>query len=356
MDYQQLAADIRSWAAELGFDRVGITDTHLGDHPTWLRRWLDAGHHAQMEWMARHADKRADPVRLVPGTVRILSVRMHYSPPHDDPLAVLEQRNTAYVSRYALGRDYHKVVRPRLAKLARQIDAVAGPAGFRAFADSAPVLEKAIAQRAGMGWIGKNTLLLSRDAGSLFFLGELFTDLPLPVDAAYDADHCGSCSACLDVCPTRAFTGPRQLDAGRCISYLTIEHRGPIPEPLRAPMGNRIFGCDDCQLVCPWNKWARLSAEHDFHPRHGLEGSDLLELFSWSEATFLERTAGSPIRRTGYEGWLRNLAVALGNAPPAARIVAALEARRSTVSAMVGEHIDWALARQRTALAGTAAD
>lgn len=350
MDPDQLAADIRSWAVELGFDRLGITDTDLGEHPAYLQRWLDAGHHASMAWMTRNLDKRNDPVQLVPGTIRILSVRMHYSPPRDDPMAVLQQTDKAYVSRYALGRDYHKVVRPRLAQLARRIDAVAGPAGFRAFADSAPVLEKAIAQKAGLGWIGKNTLLLSRDAGSLFFLGELFTDLPLPVDVGFQNDHCGSCSACLDICPTDAFVGPRQLDAGRCISYLTIEHRGAIPEPLRAPMGNRIFGCDDCQLVCPWNKWARLSAENDFHPRHGLEGSDLIELFEWSEDTFLERTAGSPIRRTGYSGWLRNLAVALGNAPASARIVETLNRRRPEVDTMVQEHIDWALARQQDGL------
>ena len=352
MDLATLAADIRAWAAELGFDRIGITDTDLGAHPEHLRRWLEAGHHASMDWMLRHEDLRATPERLVPGTLRILSARMHYAPPDDDPLAVLRRGDLAYVSRYALGRDYHKVVRPRLARLADRIDAAVAGAGFRAFTDSAPVLEKAIAQQAGLGWIGKNTLLLSRDAGSLFFLGEIFTDLPLPVDAPETGDHCGSCSACLDICPTGAFVGPRQLDAGRCISYLTIEHRGAIPEELRAPMGNRVFGCDDCQLVCPWNKFARTTGEDDFHPRHALEATDLVELFLWSEATFLERTAGSAIRRTGYRGWLRNLAVALGNAPRSARIVAALEQRRdeppeSGIDDMVREHVDWALVRQR---------
>lgn len=350
MDSTALLSHIRQWAAELGFDRVGITDTDLGEHPEHLRRWLAAGHQASMSWMDRHADLRCDPAKLVPGTLRILTARMHYAPPADDPLAVLQRGDLAYVSRYALGRDYHKVVRPRLARLARRIDAAVSGHGYRAFSDSAPVLEKAIAQRAGLGWIGKNTLLLSRDAGSLFFLGEIFTDLPLPVDAAETGDHCGSCSACLDVCPTNAFVGPRQLDAGRCISYLTIEHRGPIPEELRPALGNRIFGCDDCQLVCPWNKFAHHSAEDDFHPRHQLEGSELLDLFQWSESTFLERTAGSAIRRTGYRGWLRNLAVALGNAPPDPRIIAVLEARRPDLDAMLQEHIDWALARQRSGL------
>jgi len=352
MDFATLATDIRAWATELGFDRIGITDTDLGAHPGHLRRWLEAGHHASMDWMLRHEDLRASPERLVPGTLRILSARMHYAPPNDDPLAVLRRGDLAYVSRYALGRDYHKVVRPRLARLASRIDTAVAGAGFRAFTDSAPVLEKAVAQQAGLGWIGKNTLLLSRDAGSLFFLGEIFTDLPLPIDAPETGDHCGSCSACLDVCPTGAFVGPRQLDAGRCIAYLTIEHRGAIPEALRAPMGNRVFGCDDCQLVCPWNKFARTTGEDDFHPRHNLEAADLVELFLWSEDTFLSRTAGSAIRRTGYRGWLRNLAVALGNAPRSARIVAALEQRRGEPSAagvddMVREHIDWALARQR---------
>ncbi|MCC5872039.1 MAG: tRNA epoxyqueuosine(34) reductase QueG [Gammaproteobacteria bacterium] len=346
MNPDQLVTDIRSWAAELGFDRIGITDTDLGEHPGHLRRWLAAGHQASMTWMDTHAELRCDPVQLVPGTLRILAARMHYAPPDDDPLAVLRRGDLAYVSRYALGRDYHKVIRPRLARLAQRMDEAIAGYGYRAFTDSAPVLEKAIAQRAGLGWIGKNTLLLSRDAGSLFFLGEIFTDLPLPVDAPETRDHCGSCRACLDICPTDAFVGPKQLDAGRCISYLTIEHRGAIPKHLRAAMGNRVFGCDDCQLVCPWNKFAQHTREDDFHPRHELEAGDLVELFLWSEETFLARTAGSAIRRTGYNGWLRNLAVALGNAPPTARIIAALKARRDGVDAMIREHIDWALARQ----------
>ena len=351
MDHAALAEDIRRWGRDLGFDAIGITDTALGEHPEHLRRWLDAGHAGTMDWMDRHADKRARPEALEPWTLRVISARMDYRPPDDDPLAVLDAPGVAYVSRYALGRDYHKLIRRRLAKLARRIEAAAG-GRHRAFTDSAPVLEKALAQKAGLGWIGKNTLLLSRDAGSLFFLGEIYTDVPLPVDAPMTTDHCGSCSACLDICPTDAFVGPRQLDARRCISYLTIEHSGPIPEELRAPMGNRVFGCDDCQLVCPWNKFSKATREDDFHPRHGLEAADLVELFLWDEATFLGRTEGSAIRRTGHENWLRNLAVALGNAPPDRRIVAALERRRAQttddgITEMVREHIDWALHRQR---------
>lgn len=348
---QALAAAIRAWGAELGFDAIGITDTDLGAHPAHLQRWLDAGHAGSMDWMHRHADLRMRPESLEPWTVRVISARMDYRPPDDDPLRVLEAPSTAYVSRYALGRDYHKLVRGRLARLARRIEEASG-GRHRAFTDSAPILEKALAEKAGLGWIGKNTLLLSRDAGSFFFLGEIYTDAELPLDAPTTTDHCGSCSACLDVCPTDAFVGPRQLDARRCIAYLTIEHRGAIPEELRAPMGNRVFGCDDCQLVCPWNKFSRATREDDFHPRHGLEAADLLDLFTWDEAQFLERTAGSAIRRTGFEGWQRNLAVALGNAPGDPRIVAALEARRGHCSDLVAEHVDWALARQRAALAG----
>lgn len=349
MDLQELAEDIRSWGRELGFDAIGITDTDLGEHPAHLARWLAAGHAGSMDWMARHADLRARPERLEPWTLRVISARMDYRPPDDDPLAVLEDGTRAYVSRYALGRDYHKLIRPRLARLAERIEARAG-GRYRAFTDSAPVLEKALAEKAGLGWIGKNTLLLSREAGSFFFLGEIFTDLPLPLDAPQAQEHCGSCSACLDVCPTDAFVGPRELDASRCIAYLTIEHRGAIPEPLRAAMGNRVFGCDDCQLVCPWNKFSKATREDDFHPRHGLEAAELRELFAWDEATFLARTAGSAIRRTGYEGWLRNLAVGLGNAPPDRATLALLEGRRAEVSELVREHVDWAIGRQRAAL------
>jgi epoxyqueuosine reductase len=355
VDLHALRQELDAWAAELGFAAVGVADLELGEHPGHLRRWLAAGRHGTMDWMVRHADKRVDPRRLEPWTLRVIVARLDYLPPEDEPLRVLEHPEQAYVSRYALGRDYHRIVRPRLARLARRLEAAAG-GRYRAFTDSAPVLEKALAERAGLGWIGKNTLLLSREAGSFFFLGEIFTDLPLPVDAPTETEHCGSCRACLDVCPTDAFTGPRELDARRCIAYLTIEHRGPIPEELRAPMGNRVFGCDDCQLVCPWNKFARPSAEDDFRPRHGLEAADLVELFEWSEETFLARTEGSAIRRAGYHGWLRNLAVALGNAPPSRRIVQALEARRPGLPELVAEHVDWALARQRAGLAGTPYD
>jgi epoxyqueuosine reductase len=355
VDLHALRQELDAWAAELGFAAVGVADLELGEHPGHLRRWLAAGRHGTMDWMVRHADKRAAPERLEPWTLRVIVARLDYLPPEDEPLRVLEQPEQAYVSRYALGRDYHRIVRPRLARLARRLEATAG-GRYRAFTDSAPVLEKALAERAGLGWIGKNTLLLSREAGSFFFLGEIFTDLPLPVDAPTETEHCGSCRACLDVCPTDAFVGPRELDARRCIAYLTIEHRGPIPEELRAPMGNRVFGCDDCQLVCPWNKFARRSTEDDFRPRHGLEAADLVELFQWSEETFLARTEGSAIRRAGYDGWLRNLAVALGNAPPSRRIVQALEARRPGLSELVAEHVDWALARQRAGLAGAPYD
>lgn len=353
MDLHALADEIRTWGQELGFDAIGITDTELGEHPAHLERWLAAGHAASMDWMARHAELRAAPERLEPWTLRVISARMDYRPPEDDPLATLQDGTRAYVSRYALGRDYHRVIRPRLARLAERIEARVG-GRYRAFTDSAPVLEKALAEKAGLGWIGKNTLLLAREAGSFFFLGEIFTDVPLPLDTPQERDHCGSCSACMTACPTDAFVGPRQLDAKRCIAYLTIEHRGPIPEALRAPMGNRVFGCDDCQLVCPWNKFSPATREDDFHPRHGLEGSELCALFAWDEATFLERTQGSAIRRTGYEGWLRNLAVGLGNAPPDPATLALLEARRADVNEMVREHIDWAIKRQRAGLAANA--
>lgn len=351
MDFAGLAADIKRWGRELGFDAVRITDTDLGEHPEHLRRWLDAGHHGSMEWMQRHADLRCEPERLVPGTLRIISVRMDYRPPDTAPERILASSRHAYISRYALGRDYHKTVRRRLAQLARRVTDQVQDAGFRAFTDSAPVLEKGIAERAGLGWIGKNTLLLHRDAGSWFFLGELFTDLPLPVDPPDTRDHCGSCDACLRACPTGAFVGPRQLDAARCISYLTIEHDGPIDESLRPLMGNRVFGCDDCQLVCPWNKFARDTREDDFHPRHDLDRIELLALWRWDEDAFLEHTAGSPLRRAGYERFMRNLAVALGNAEAGEDVVAALEAGIGRVSALVDEHIRWALQRQREALA-----
>jgi epoxyqueuosine reductase len=294
--------------------------------------------------MARHGTRRSRPSELVPGTVRVISARMNYLPAAENPQKVLENPELGYVSRYALGRDYHKVLRGRLARLADRIAAVAGSQGYRAFTDSAPVLEKALARDAGLGWIGKHTNLLDRHDGSWFFLGEVFTDLPLPIDAPVTS-HCGSCTACIDVCPTQAIVAPYRLDARRCISYLTIELDGAIPEEFRKAIGNRVYGCDDCQLVCPWNRYAKLTEEADFLPRQGLDAPRLVDLLQWSEQQFLERTAGSAIRRIGYERWLRNVAVALGNAPKTPEVVAALEARRDHPSALVREHVAWALSR-----------
>lgn len=344
-DWPRLAQDIKDWGHALGFQQIGITDTGAGEHETHLRDWLAADRHGAMAYMANHGSKRARPHELLPGTLRIISARMDYLPPDAAPAEeVLQQPEYAYVSRYALGRDYHKVLRARLKRLAGQIEKVTGPFGYRVFVDSAPVLEKAFAAKAGLGWIGKHTNLLHRAAGSWFFLGELYTDLPLPVDAPA-SNHCGDCRTCIDICPTRAIVAPYQLDARLCISYLTIELRGSIPVELRPLIGNRIYGCDDCQLACPWNRFARFSAELDFAPRHDLDGPLLVEVFAWSEEEFLARTAGSAIRRIGYECWLRNVAVALGNAPRSAAVIAALHARRDHPSLLVSEHVAWALRR-----------
>ncbi len=346
-DYTALARDIKRWAIELGFADAGISGTDLGDDELHLQRWLAQGHHGEMEYMARHGTRRTRPAELEPGTQRVISVRMDYIPPGTaNAWDVLGDAEAGYVSRYALGRDYHKLMRNRLQKLAERIHGAVGDFGYRAYVDSAPVLEKALARNAGLGWIGKHTVLINRRAGSYFFLGELYTDLPLPVDEPA-SEHCGSCTRCIEVCPTQAILGPYRLDAKRCISYLTIELKGSIPEELRAPMGNRIFGCDDCQLVCPWNKFAQETAEPDFAPRHSLDGAKLVELFGWSEEEFLKRTEGMAIRRTGYEGWLRNIAVALGNAPKSDAIREALDARADHPSAVVREHVAWALAQQR---------
>jgi epoxyqueuosine reductase len=350
MDLPALAAQVKDWGRELGFQQVGIAGIALPEDERRLLDWLAAKRHGEMHYMARHGTRRARPAELVPGTLRVIAARMDYWP--EGPAvgvgaeAVLADPGLGYVSRYALGRDYHKVLRTRLARLADRLAAAVGTDGYRAFTDSAPVLEKALARDAGLGWIGKHTNLLDRHDGSWFFLGEIFTDLPLPVDAPVTA-HCGSCSACLDVCPTRAIVAPYELDARRCISYLTIELDGPIPEPFRAAMGNRIYGCDDCQLVCPWNRYAKMTAEPGFQPRHGLDAPRLVELLAWTEAEFLERTAGSAIRRIGHVRWLRNVAIALGNAPPSADAVAALESRRDHPSEVVRESVGWALARQR---------
>ncbi len=346
LDFSALAGRIRAWGGELGFQQVGIADIDLASYRARLENWLAQGHHGEMAYMARNRDKRCRPDKLHAGAARVISARMDYDHAGELSLAPMEQGETAYVARYARGRDYHKLMRKRLQGLAERIEAEVGSHSYRAFVDSAPVLERALAEKAGLGWIGKNTMLINRRAGSWFFLGELFTDLPLPTDAPAGA-HCGTCRACLDICPTGAFTGPNSLDARKCISYLTIELRGPIPEELREPVGNRIFGCDDCQLVCPWNKFARISTEADFKPRHGLDAAGLRELFAWSEEEFLRRTAGSPLRRIGHDRWLRNIAVALGNAPASEATVAALRARLGHPSALVGEHVRWALDRQQ---------
>jgi epoxyqueuosine reductase len=351
-EQQALALRIRQWAGELGFQQVGITDVDLGEHEAYLQKWLAAGYHGSMDYMARHGSKRSRPEHLVPGTCRIISVRLDYLADDTRPLEVLASPDKAYISRYTLGRDYHKLVRKRLAALARRIEALAGVGQYRAFVDSAPVLERAIAERAGLGWIAKNTMLINSEAGSWFFLGEIYTDLPLPVDTPQQTRHCGTCTACLDICPTGAFTGPFQLDARRCISYLTIEHQGSIDPRLRPLLGNRVFGCDDCQLVCPWNKFSQPTGELDFQPRHGLTDPQLVDLFRWDEATFMARTEGSAIRRIGYERWLRNLAVALGNAPTTPDVTAALLARREYPSELVREHVAWALRQHELATRG----
>ena len=361
-DMSRLADQIGDWAHALGFDAVGITDTHLDDYRERFQRWLAAGHHGAMQWLERHADLRLDPTLLEPGTCRVISVRMPYLAEGTEPLTVLADPSRAYISRYALGRDYHRVVRQRLARLARLIDgalrdceAETGSESrstppqprFRAFTDSAPVLEKALGEKAGLGWIGKHTLLLDAQAGSWFFLGEIYTNVPLPLTpaSARQNNACGSCRACMTVCPTGAIIAPHQLDARRCIAYLTIEHPGSIPVPLRPLIGNRIFGCDDCQLYCPWNRFAQRATLPDFAPRHELDRASLLELFAWNEADYLRFTEGSALRRAGFERWQRNLAVALGNGPSTPEAIAALTARRAGATAMVREHIDWALAR-----------
>jgi epoxyqueuosine reductase len=351
---QQLLDDIRRWSRELGFAGVGIASIELGADETRLQEWLAAGFHGELGYMARHGARRTRPALLVPGTVSCISARLDYWPARAaDPQATLERGELGYVSRYALGRDYHKVMRNRLAKLCRRIEAAIGPFGHRVFSDSAPVMEKALARNAGLGWIGKHTNLIHREAGSYFFLGEIYLDIELPVSEPASA-HCGSCSACLPACPTGAIVAPYRIDARRCISYLTIELKGSIPLEFRRAIGNRIFGCDDCQLVCPWNKFAKPVADGDFAPRHGLDRSALVELFQWSEAQFQERTAGSAIRRIGYERWLRNIAVALGNAPASLDVSAALEARADDPSSLVREHVRWALAQHRAPSPGDA--
>ena len=350
VDYERLARQIKTWGRQLGFQQTGITDTGLDQHEARLLDWLAQRRHGEMDYMERHGALRSRPRDLLPGTIRIISVRMDYWPEQaTNAQQVLKNPLQAYLSRYALGRDYHKVLRKRLQQLARLIEQSVGTFGYRAFTDSAPVLEKALAQKAGLGWIGKHTNLINEQAGSWFFLGELFTNLPLPVDHCAAA-HCGSCQACIDICPTRAIVAPWQLDARRCISYLTIELRTSIPEALRPLIGNRVYGCDDCQLVCPWNRFAQGSDETDFAPRHQLDAIQLTALLRWSKAEFLRRTEGSAIRRIGHECWLRNLAVALGNAPADAAVIAALQEKTGHPSELVREHIRWALAQHGVGL------
>jgi epoxyqueuosine reductase len=341
-DTAALAQSIKSWGSELGFQAVGIADADLSAAEPRLLEWLAQGWHGEMEYMARHGALRARPAELKAGTLRVISCRMNYAA--DLSEGISSDGNKAVIARYARGRDYHKVLRDRLQKLCDRIAAAAGQFGHRVFSDSAPVMEVELAARAGLGWRGKHTLLLSRDAGSWFFLGEIYCDLPLPIDQE-EKNSCGSCQRCIDICPTQAIRGPYQLDARRCISYLTIEHKSAIPEELRPLIGNRVYGCDDCQVVCPWNGFAQPTGEKDFAVRNGLDRATLVELFAWSETDFDERLRGSPIRRIGYERWLRNLAVGLGNAPTSPDVIKALNLRRNDCSPLVKEHIDWALAR-----------
>lgn len=342
---QQLKSDILQWGQELGFQQLGVADTDLQEHEQHLLDWLEQGLHGTMSYMERHGTRRSRPAELLPGTLRVISARMDYLPEQaQSAKQLLEQPDQALISRYALGRDYHKLMRQRLQKLASRIESSIGVFGYRVFVDSAPVLEKALAAKAGLGWIGKHSNVLNKDAGSWFFLGEIYTDLPLPTDQPVK-NHCGSCMRCIDICPTQAIISPYRVDARRCISYLTIELRESIPVELRPLMGNRIFGCDDCQFVCPWNRYAQFSQEDDFSPRPGLDAAQLLDLFSWSEEQFLKRTEGSAIRRIGHACWLRNIAVALGNAPTRPDIIAGLQARLQHPDEMVLEHVQWALAR-----------
>lgn len=344
-DPQQLAADVKAWGKALGFQHIGITDTDLSAAEPHYREWLEQGFHGAMDYMAKHGSKRTRPAELVPGTVRVISVRMDYRPPETrDSWEVMESGDQAFISRYALGRDYHKVLRARLQSLCDRIAQTIGEFGYRVFTDSAPVLEVQLAEKAGLGWRGKHTLLLSREAGSWFFLGEIYTDLPLPVDTA-GKNHCGTCQACIDICPTQAIVAPYSVDARRCISYLTIELKESIPEELRPLIGNRVYGCDDCQLVCPWNRFAHLTGEADFQVRHGLDDVTLVELFGWDEEDFRTKMAGSAIYRIGHEQWLRNIAVGLGNAPTTPEVIAALQKRADHPSPLVREHVTWALAR-----------
>ncbi len=344
IDYRHLSQQIKEWGKSLGFQQVTITDIDLSETGERLNQWLQKDYQGDMQWMGEHGEKRYHPEQLLPGTQRVISVRMDYLPDDSNMIAVLKDEDKAYISRYALGRDYHKLIRQRLKTLGKEIEqAVPNSIIQRPYVDSAPVMEKPLAEKAGLGWMGKHTLVINSDAGSWFFLGEIYTSLPLPIDQSTEENQCGECKACLKVCPTDAFPEPYVLDARRCISYLTIEHKGSIPEEFRQPMGNRVFGCDDCQAICPWNKEATTTQEKDFSPRHNLDNRELADLFLWTEAEFLKFTEGSPIRRVGYERWLRNLAIGLGNAPTSVKILASLKARESYPSDLVQEHVAWAL-------------
>ncbi len=340
----KITDQLPQWASELGFADIAISGIQLAQHENYFKAWLNKHFHGEMDYMAKHGSKRYRPDELEPGTITVISVRLDYFPPQAESIQnVLSNKNLGLISRYATGRDYHKIIRKRLQKLADKMQQAVGVFGYRVFTDSAPVLEKALAENAGLGWIGKHTNLINRTAGSWFFLGEIYTDLPLPVKAHQPVNHCGTCKACIDICPTQAIVAPYQLDARRCISYLTIELKNAIPIEFRQAIGNHIYGCDDCQLVCPWNRFSKPSDEKDFTVRHGLDAPELLSLFAWTEDDFLEKMQGSPIRRIGHMQWLRNIAVALGNAPYSSDIILALKDQRPKVNPMVQEHIDWAI-------------
>lgn len=342
-----LLEKMHAWSQFLGFQQLGVSDIDLSKSESRFVSWLEAGFHGEMDYMVRHGTKRSRPDELEPGTVRVITVRMDYLPDKTaEPWSVINNDQLGYVSRYALGRDYHKLMRKRLALLAKKIEQEVDEMGFRVFCDSAPVMEKALAEKSGIGWVGKHSNILTRKHGSYFFLAEIYTNLPLPVTES-TSEHCGSCVACIDICPTQAIVEPYKVDARRCISYLTIELKGAIPVEFRSMMGNRIYGCDDCQLICPWNKFAQATVESDYFPRHGLDAPKLLELFAWTEQEFLTKMEGSPIRRIGYDSWLRNIAVALGNANASAEIINALTIRLDSESSMVKEHIVWALEQQK---------
>ncbi len=342
-DFNALAADIKRWGRELGFAEIGITDTDLTNAETEHQAWIKKGFHGDMDYMAKHGTKRTRPYELVAGTSRVISARLDYLPPKaKDSWQTMQDGEKAFISRYALGRDYHKVMRNKLQKLCDKISMHIGNFEYRAFTDSAPVLEVALADKAGLGWRGKHTLLINKDHGSWFFLGEIYTNLPLPIDKKA-TNHCGSCSSCIEICPTRAITKPYEVDARRCISYLTIELKTAIPIEFRPLIGNRVYGCDDCQLVCPWNKFAEITQESDFNVRNGLDDISLVECFSWSEVKFKQKMAGSAIYRIGYEQWLRNIAVGLGNAPSSPEVINTLKIRENDESELIKEHVKWAL-------------